>query len=145
MSNSWSIAWCKGLFLIPFTILRLLSRRAPLFSILSLHLIFNVEARLRKHDICLLIKDKILIVVNSHVFVRKLLVLAVWVAAATYLPLYKPFLVLFGLALVLFLVTALIVFCRKKNKNDQWELKRDEDKDATQGIICVSNDGPNSK
>jgi hypothetical protein len=114
-------------------------------------LIFYIEAWLSKHDICLLIKDKMFIIINADIFaISKLLMLAIRVAATTSLCLILSFLDLLHLLIFLLdffytLVTGLVVFSRKKDENDEWELKGENQEENTDKLILVCNHTPNNE
>lgn len=122
---------CKLFLLVPFSIGCFLARGAAFFCVhrFGLILIFYIEAWLSKHDICLLIKDKVFIVINADIFaIRKLLMLAIRVTTAASLSLTLSFLdllhlLIFSLDFFCTLISGLVVFYRKKDKNDEWELK----------------------
>jgi hypothetical protein len=71
----------------------------------------------------------VFIVINADIFaIRKLLMLAIRVTTAASLSLTLSFLdllhlLIFSLDFFCTLISGLVVFYRKKDKNDEWELK----------------------
>lgn len=153
LRNWIGVIWCKLLLLIPFCIGCFLARWTALFCVhwFDLILIFYIEDWLSKHDICLLIKYKMFIIINPDIFaLSKLLMLAIRVAATTSLCLILSFmdllhLLIFSLDFFCTLVTGLDVFSRKKVKNDEWELKGENQEENTDKQILVCNHTPNSE
>ena len=153
LRNWIGVILCKLLFLIPFCIGCFLARWTALFCVhwFDLILIFYIETWLSKHDICLLIKDKMVIIINADIFaLRKFLMFAIKIATATTLCLSLSFLkllhlLIFSLDFFCTLVTGLVVFSRKKDKNDEWELKGENQEENTDKLILVCNHTPNSE